>query len=77
MAKKQSLPTKTGLWHKEVIILTLIPGNVNQLIPAIGFHLKNIHTDEVFEGNIYLAKSLSEKDFIEITEEEYQVILAE
>jgi hypothetical protein len=57
--------------------LTLIPGNVNQLIPAIGFHLKNIHTDEVFEGSIYLAKSLTKEDFVEITEEEYQAILAE
>jgi hypothetical protein len=56
--------------------LTLISGNVNQLIPAIGNHLKNIHTDEIFEGSIYLAKSLSEEDFVEITEEEYQAILA-
>jgi hypothetical protein len=55
--------------------LTLITGTINKLIPATGYHLKNIHTDEVFEGIIYLAKSLSEEDFVEITEEEYQTII--
>jgi hypothetical protein len=55
--------------------MNLIEGLINELIPTTGFHLKNIHTGEVFEGSICLAKSLTKEDFIEITEEEYQAII--
>jgi hypothetical protein len=55
--------------------MNLIEGLINELIPTTGFHLKNIHTDEVFEGSICLAKSLTKEDFVEITEEEYQAII--
>lgn len=48
-----------------------------KLAPSEGKHLKNISTGEVYEGEIYLAKSLSASDFIEISEEEYQKIKAE
>lgn len=48
-----------------------------RLDPSEGMHLRNIHTGEVYESYIYLAKSLSIDDFEEITEEEYQRIIAE
>ena len=50
---------------------------VVKLVPSEGKHLKNISTGEVYEGEIYLAKSLKAEDFIEIDEEEYQRIKAE
>ena len=39
---------------------------VVKLVPSEGKHLKNISTGEVYEGEIYLAKSLKASDFIEI-----------
>lgn len=50
---------------------------VVKLVPSGGKHLKNVNTNEVYEGEIYLAKSLKAEDFIEISEEEYQRIKAE
>lgn len=50
---------------------------VVKLAPSEGKHLKCIATSEVYEGEIYLAKSLSASNFIEISEEEYQRIKAE
>lgn len=50
---------------------------VVKLVPSEGKHLKCIATGEVYEGEIYLAKSLSANDFVEISEEEYQRIKAE
>lgn len=50
---------------------------VKLLVPSEGKHLKCIATGEVYEGEIYLAKSLSANDFVEISEEEYQRIKAE
>lgn len=50
---------------------------VVKLAPSEGKHLKCITTGEVYEGEIYLAKSLSANDFVEISEEEYQRIKAE
>lgn len=50
---------------------------VVKLAPSEGKHLKNISTGEVYEGEIYLAKSLSANNFVEIGEEEYQQIKAE
>lgn len=41
-------------------------------MPSEGKHLKNVNTNEVYEGEIYLAKSLKASDFVEINEEEYQ-----
>lgn len=43
-----------------------------KLAPSEGKHLKNVKTNEVYEGEIYLAKSLKASDFVEISEEEYQ-----
>lgn len=48
-----------------------------RLEPSSGMCLKNKVTGEVYEGFIYLAKSLSIDDFEEITVEEYQQILAD
>lgn len=45
-----------------------------KLAPSEGKHLKNIGTGEIYESEIYLAKSLSAGDFMEISEEEYQKI---
>ena len=42
--------------------------------PSDGMYLKNKVTGEVYDGFIYIAKSLSIDDFEEITEEEYQEI---
>lgn len=50
---------------------------VVKLVPSESKHLKNVVTGEVYEGEIYLAKSLKAEDFIEIDEEEYQRIKAE
>lgn len=53
------------------------PVTVVRLEPTAGLCLRNIHTNEVFEGAIYLAKSLTADDFEEITHEEYERILKE
>lgn len=51
--------------------------NLVKLDPSEGMHLRNIHTCEVYADFIFLAKSLSIDDFEEITDEEYQEIIAE
>ena len=49
---------------------------INRAIyPADKMHLKNIHTGEIYPGEIIPAKSLSEADFTEVTEAEYQAYL--
>lgn len=45
---------------------------VVKLVPNDGKHLKNVNTNEVYEGEIYLAKSLKANDFVEIDDTEYQ-----
>ena len=51
----------------------------NEIIyPDEGNHLKNIKSGEIYPGYIVPAKSLTESDFIEVSEEEYQAyIIAE
>ncbi len=49
---------------------------INRAIyPADKMRLKNIHTGEIYPGEIIPAKSLSEADFTEVTEAEYQSYL--
>lgn len=49
---------------------------INRAIyPADKMRLKNIHTGEIYPGEIIPAKSLSEADFTEVTEAEYQAYL--
>ena len=48
-----------------------------RLDPTEGMHLRNIHTCEVYADFIFIAKSLSIDDFEEITDEEYQEIIAD
>ena len=49
---------------------------INRVIyPADKILLKNIHTGEIYPGEIIPAKSLSEADFTEVTEAEYQAYL--
>ena len=45
------------------------------IYPEEGKHLKNIKSGEVYPGYIVPAKSLSEADFTEVTEAEYQAYL--
>ena len=48
------------------------------IYPDEGNHLKNIKSGEIYPGYIIPAKSLTESDFIEVGEEEYQAyIIAE
>ena len=50
---------------------------INRAIyPSDKMCLKNIHTGEIYPGEIIPAKSLSEADFTEVTEAEYQAYLA-
>ena len=49
----------------------------NEIIyPEEGKHLKNIKSGEVYPGYIVPAKSLTESDFIEVSEEEYQAYIS-
>ena len=50
---------------------------INRVIyPSDKMRLKNIHTGEIYPGEIIPAKSLSEADFTDVTEAEYQSYLA-
>lgn len=49
---------------------------INRVIyPSDKMRLKNIHTGEIYPGEIIPAKSLSEADFTDVTEAEYQAHL--
>ena len=45
------------------------------IYPAENMHLKNTKSGEIYPGYIVPAKSLSEADFSEVTEAEYQAYL--
>lgn len=45
------------------------------IYPDEGNHLKNIKSGEIYPGYIVPAKSLTESDFIEVSEEEYQAYI--
>lgn len=50
---------------------------INRVIyPDEGNHLKNIKSGEIYPGYIIPAKSLTESDFIEVGEEEYQAYIS-
>ena len=46
------------------------------IYPDEGKHLKNIKSGEVYPGYIVPAKSLTESDFVEVSEEEYQAYIS-
>ena len=46
------------------------------IYPEEGNHLKNIKSGEIYPGYIVPAKSLTESDFIEVGEEEYQAYIS-
>lgn len=46
------------------------------IYPEEGMHLKNTKSGEVYPGYIVPAKSLTESDFIEVSEEEYQAYIS-
>ena len=46
------------------------------IFPDEGKHLKNIKSGEIYPGYIVPAKSLTESDFIEVSEEEYQAYIS-
>lgn len=49
--------------------------NIIKLTPTQGMHLKNILTNDIAEGIIYLGKLDSPSNYVEVTEEEYQAFL--
>lgn len=49
--------------------------NIIKLTPTQGMHLKNILTNDIAEGIVYLGKLDSPSNYIEVTEEEYQAFL--
>ena len=51
--------------------------NLVKLEPSENMCLRNTVTGEVFDGFIYLAKSLDVSDFEEITQQEYERIIEE
>lgn len=46
------------------------------IYPDEGNYLKNIKSGEIYPGYIVPAKSLTESDFIEVSEEEYQAYIS-
>lgn len=46
------------------------------IYPAENMHLKNKKSGEIYPGYIAPAKSLTESDFIEVGEEEYQAYIS-
>ena len=46
------------------------------IYPDESKHLKNVKNGEVYPGYIVPAKSLTESDFIEVREEEYQAYIS-
>jgi hypothetical protein len=49
----------------------------NKLIPEKKMHLKDVRTNEIAEGYIYLGIYDSPENYVEVTEEEYQQWLIE
>lgn len=48
---------------------------MNKITPKQNMHFKNIHTNDIHEGTIYLGKYDSEDNYIEVSEQEYQTYL--
>lgn len=46
------------------------------IYPDESKHLKNVKNGEIYPGYIVPAKSLTESDFIEVSEEEYQAYIS-
>lgn len=46
------------------------------IYPNESKHLKNVKNGEIYPGYIVPAKSLTESDFIEVSEEEYQAYIS-
>ena len=46
-----------------------------KIYPDESKHLKNVKNGEIYPGYIVPAKSLTESDFIEVSEEEYQAYI--
>lgn len=46
------------------------------IYPEEGMHLKNTKSSEIYPGYIVPAKSLTESDFTEVSEEEYQAYIS-
>ena len=46
------------------------------IYPNESKHLKNVKNGEIYPGYIVPAKSLTESDFVEVSEEEYQVYIS-
>lgn len=46
------------------------------IYPAENMHIKNVKSGEIYPSYIVPAKSLTESDFIEVGEEEYQAYIS-
>lgn len=46
------------------------------IYPDESKHLKNVKNGEIYPGYIVPAKSLTESDFVEVSEEEYQAYIS-
>ena len=46
------------------------------IFPDESKHLKNVKNGEIYPGYIIPAKSLTESDFVEVSEEEYQAYIS-
>lgn len=46
------------------------------IYPEEGNYLKNMKSGEVYPGYIVPAKSLTESDFVEVSEDEYQAYIS-
>lgn len=45
------------------------------LVPSDGMHFKNINSQDIYDGNVYLGIYDSEENYVEVSEEEYQAYL--
>lgn len=46
------------------------------IYPAENMHIKNVKNGEIYPGYIVPAKSLTESDFVEVSEKEYQAYIS-
>ena len=46
------------------------------IYPAENMRIKNVKSGEIYPGYIVPAKSLTESDFIDVSEEEYQAYIS-
>lgn len=48
---------------------------MRKITPSLNKHFKNIHTNDIYEGSIYLGIYDSADNYVEVSEQEYQEYL--